>query len=536
MTLDSYVRGTDPTSKFVNVDNVIQSIGSDIHLGNYDLAIENHGTIESGLGHSGLVVRANDSGITNAGLIRATGGNSVSLIGVVQNSGGTLEASGTDSTLAIGSHALNRSSVIHGGTLRAVDGGTLRLETDVSALELLDIQAGSNLVLGPDANLQIGSGDAYNFQGTVFISNSYLPGVVSSLGFSGDFTVPEPATLTLNGVGATVVGMDAGARLIVDGLVDGFGVLGDGTLAIRNHGAISAVPPFFGGAALTVVPNAGGLINQGTLLAATGSRAGTGGTLALQGPGLDNTGGTIEADAYGHIQFTGTFDNTGTISILADGLLTGDSPIAQLFGLTRVDGTLAAPLFDLHGGILSGFGHLQADIVQDGGILSPGASPGVFYVDGDFDELAGGHVAIEIAGLAAGSEFDQLVVAGVLTLAGDIDVTLLDGFVPQAGDRFDIFVASGGLDIAGAHFHWTNLPPDLTFVTTVDGGAISLVTVPVPEPSSLALATFATVATVVLGRRGKGKTRRCGFSSRLVPCIAAPAHTIDLAISRSHSK
>jgi hypothetical protein len=45
---------------------------------------------------------------------------------------------------------------------------------------------------------------------------------------------------------------------------------------------------------------------------------------------------------------------------------------------------------------------------------------------------------IQMGGVAAGSQFDQVSVAGSLTLGGALVVSLIDGFTPQAGNSFDI--------------------------------------------------------------------------------------------------
>ena len=56
----------------------------------------------------------------------------------------------------------------------------------------------------------------------------------------------------------------------------------------------------------------------------------------------------------------------------------------------------------------------------------------------------------------AGTNFDQLIVAGTATLAGNINVCSINGFMPAVGDRFEIMkfasmtghVTFNGLDIA----------------------------------------------------------------------------------------
>ncbi|TWT47611.1 hypothetical protein [Botrimarina hoheduenensis] len=89
------------------------------------------------------------------------------------------------------------------------------------------------------------------------------------------------------------------------------------------------------------------------------------------------------------------------------------------------------------------------------GTLAPGNSPGLVSFEGDFDLGPTGTLEIEIAGTTPGAEHDRVEVGGFATLEGALDVTLLDGFVPQLGDSFALLFASGAFD---ASFAAINLP------------------------------------------------------------------------------
>ncbi|WP_425397511.1 hypothetical protein [Aeoliella sp.] len=121
---------------------------------------------------------------------------------------------------------------------------------------------------------------------------------------------------------------------------------------------------------------------------------------------------------------------------LSDGMtVVGDHPDATATlnlagGLLRTETLLkgAGGTFNFSGGILS------ADTVgfalsNDGGTLAPGESIGSTVVLGDL-ELNSGALAIE---LASPTEADFVGVAGTLTLGGDLDISLLDGFDPDSG-------------------------------------------------------------------------------------------------------
>jgi outer membrane autotransporter protein len=70
-------------------------------------------------------------------------------------------------------------------------------------------------------------------------------------------------------------------------------------------------------------------------------------------------------------------------------------------------------------------------------------APGLLTIAGDYTQGAGGVVVVEIAGLTAGSNFDQLAITGQATLDGTLTVRL-SGFVPNSGDSFAILTFSSG--------------------------------------------------------------------------------------------
>lgn len=60
-----------------------------------------------------------------------------------------------------------------------------------------------------------------------------------------------------------------------------------------------------------------------------------------------------------------------------------DNIISQTSGSTHVDGLLAMSRFEMHGGASGGVGRLQGNLVQDGGIVSPGKAPGILHITGN---------------------------------------------------------------------------------------------------------------------------------------------------------
>ena len=87
------------------------------------------------------------------------------------------------------------------------------------------------------------------------------------------------------------------------------------------------------------------------------------------------------------------------------------------------------------------------------GTLEPGLQLGSITVQ-SYQQAAGGTLDIQLRGVTADPEHDRLVVTGAATLNGTLDVSLLSGFIPEAGDSFTVLTAGS---ITGA-FSAVELP------------------------------------------------------------------------------
>ena len=126
---------------------------------------------------------------------------------------------------------------------------------------------------------------------------------------------------------------------------------------------------------------------------------------------------------------------------------------------------------------------------------SPGNSPAAVVLNtgvilGDANTLT-----LEIGGLSAGSEYDQLVLgAGAsLTLDGELVLDLIDGFAPALGDTFHVFDFDPG-QVTGSFDEITladALPGGLSFDTSTLSTTGKIAVVPEPGVSTLLLSVFA---------------------------------------------
>lgn len=110
-------------------------------------------------------------------------------------------------------------------------------------------------------------------------------------------------------------------------------------------------------------------------------------------------------------------------------------------------------VFDMTGGVLSAI-TFEGDLIQNGGTTSPGSSPGIMTVMGNY-ALNSGSLLIELMGLTAGTGYDQLVVTGDVSLAGSLDLLL--GFIPSINDMFTIIDNQGPNAVIGSFLEGVSL-------------------------------------------------------------------------------
>jgi hypothetical protein len=139
-------------------------------------------------------------------------------------------------------------------------------------------------------------------------------------------------------------------------------------------------------------------------------------------------------------------------------------------------------------------------------------------ITGDYIQTTG-ILLFEIDGLDP-TQYDHLVILGLGDITGgSIDIQFGNGFVPAAGESFDLLSATRGLTLANVNFDVTGLPSNLQFTETVGANGLDLSFGPgigsVPEPGTAAPIALGVLA--MLAVRRKVLSRRSSHSCKTAP-------------------
>jgi T5SS/PEP-CTERM-associated repeat protein/autotransporter-associated beta strand protein len=365
------------------------------------------------------------------GLVRVDNG-STTVTGLrIQDAGASETATASNGQLVVGDHAAGRMDIAAEGLLNTYR-GFIGSNTD---------GVGLAMVLGRwKASGSIWVGNAGN--GTLNVLNG---GTLTSagngyLGFENT-AVGYAAVDGANSAWTTAGGLFIGGTGVAPG--------GSGQLLIRNGGRVSA-------ASVTLYNT--GILSLGANATLVGPFTAMGGTLdTINNITFSNsftlgTGGLIvrtngfNSTFSGALSGTGGFNKAGTSGSGPGTLtLTGNStysgPTTVSIGKLVVTGNISSPVTVNNGGILSGNGAVGGIIVASGGIVAPGNSPGVLTVNGNYTQQSGGILNIEIGGPAPGSGYDRIALSGKATIAGTLNLSLVNGYKPTVGQTFAIITS-----------------------------------------------------------------------------------------------
>jgi autotransporter-associated beta strand protein len=380
--------------------------------------------------------------------------NANTYTGATTINGGTLKLQGTAfSTTA-------RAYSIASGAVLNLDGGAgvASGNTTISGTGTLRI-SGGGLISGADGNdltLELGSGALIDIQSGASMYNG---------GWQNMTWTSNLASLQVDGT----FDMGDGNNLFADALT------GSGTVAVSGSDYYTL------NQSITVGVNGGGGTFSGNIVDSGGD---------------DDTVSLIKTGGGTQI-LTGTNNYVGNTTVNGGTLIINGN--ISTSSLTTVQS----------GGTLGGSGAVGSLTVDSGGFLNPGNSPGILSVDGDYIQL--GTVNIEIAGITAGSQHDQVNVDrasgdGAVNLSGNL-VTAFSGGSYANGDLLFILLNDASDAINGTFsglaqdaivtnyggFDWKiSYTADSTGNTFTGGNDIALMAV--PEPSAAILSGLGMLA------------------------------------------
>ncbi|MCK4626040.1 MAG: polymer-forming cytoskeletal protein, partial [Phycisphaerae bacterium] len=188
------------------------------------------------------------------------------------------------------------------------------------------------------------------------------------------------------------------------------------------------------GITISAKANAGYVMNRGTIDIQGGTfTVGTLGSAGLtnQSAGSVHASGSVAVGANGAYALSG-----GTLEVDSELDVSGELTLSN-GGSVEVGETLKI----WSTGTVQGDGTITANVIINAGTVKPGISPGTLSVNGDYTQEAAGSLEIEIGGLSAGSQHDQVAVTGTANLAGILELSLIGEYVPDFYDEFEILTA-----------------------------------------------------------------------------------------------
>ena len=348
---------------------------------------------------------------------------------------------------------------------------------------------------------------------------------------AGEIRVAGAGGLRLSGDNAFsgTASVDDGSRLTVARA----GNLGSAQIRIGSSGSLEFASLAANNGSANTFSNAISLGGQSGTLNNTGS-----GKVVISGPIASNGGLLVFAggsfDVLGGISQVGSLskEGAGTLTISGSNTYTGATTVAA--GLLTVNGSISSSALTTvqSGAAIGGSGTVGALVVQSGGSIAPGNSPGTLTVSGHAVWEAGGNYNWQLLNAtgAAGTGWDKLVITGRLDLTRltsanpfKVNPWTISTFEGSTGDalNFDggsnyswtIATADNGITGFNANNFFINTDPTNgtngfsnsytgTFSVSVDGNNLNLIYGPsaVPEPAST-FTVLALFSSGVLHRR-----------------------------------
>jgi hypothetical protein len=423
-----------------------------------DEELANTGTVRANGGILAVQATSSSAQIVNQGLMQATGGGTLQLgslrifgtdpieaqdgsevqltnigAGPTRLSGATLNTAGTGIIRDLGSSIL--VGVTNNGSFVVGNGVTTTIESATTTNNgTMEVEAGGSGTLVIETSESLDNSGTVRAAGGVLEVKSDSTGATARVDNAGVLQATGGGTLKLGSLrifdtGAAVIEAQDGSEVQLTNNGSAPTRLAGQTLNTSGSGVIRD----FGSSTLVGVTNNGSFV------------IGNGVTTTFLSANANNGAVAVEAGNTGTILIddNATLNNLGTVRVGAGATLnmTGDGNFNQLGGAIVVDGTFnKASGLTMLGGVLTGSGVVNADVLN-ASVVAPGSSPGTLTINGNYVQASSGDLDIELGGLVAGTEYDQLLVLEDAFLNGALIVELINGFDPLADAFFDVLIA-----------------------------------------------------------------------------------------------
>jgi fibronectin-binding autotransporter adhesin len=331
---DATITAITAGNRLINLNNTIEGKGS---IGTGTMKLTNDGLINANIAGQTLNVTPQavaGAGI-NTGTLRASNGGTLRIENTINNTDGVIEATagsfvklqggtllnGTVQTIGTGEIQLLSSSILNGSLLNSST-GIIRAVSGASLINTLNNVAGGQVLINNDATLAV--------QGTLTNNGSIA---LNSTG-SGN-TLKIEGTVTLLGTGVVTLGTDSdnqiryGTSAVSDVLVNPQTIQGTGLIDVQLiNQATGIVSANVAGQTLGLNQN---LVNVGVLRA-------SGGVLSINSVSVLNTDGIIQAQTGSTVNLNSSTIIGGTLTNTAGFMLSGAGTF--LNGATGGDITL----------------------------------------------------------------------------------------------------------------------------------------------------------------------------------------------------
>ncbi len=442
--------------------------------------------------------------INNAGTVTVSGSSF---------SGDTATQAGSGINDTSGTVIIEGQGWTNSETIAATDGSTLDLFGNWTNTGTITVDATSTVALGStvaiDPTSSAAAGYVWTNNGTITIANGatvYLGGILTtdeyesnlqSKGLSVDLaqdTVYLSGTMDNsaadNPVSAGVLALDAatgpltvsggeifqgaievkGTKLTMEAVVNDDNITATGGATLDLYGnwtnnstiTVDASSTLGLGSTIAIGPTSSGAAsyvwtNKGTITIANGATVYLGGIFTTDEyeSNLQSKGVSVDL-AQDAVYLSGTMDNSAADNPVSAGVLALDVSTGPLTlsGGEIYQGTITTSGSDdlvatSSGGTLDG-------VTLDGSFDNAGTidlGDSTLNVDGDYTQASTGVLDI---GVASSSQYGQLLVSGTAALGGALNVSLLNGFLPQAGDAYEVVTYS---QLTGAFDTITGLGP-----------------------------------------------------------------------------